>query len=409
MPNSPQAAAPWAEQKATASDGTPLAWLGSWVAISGSTAFASAKNANVDGHPSQGAVYVFDRSAGSWHQRQKLVGKNSIAGDAFGAAVALHGDLALVAAPNATIDGNLWQGAVHVFVRRAGARGWVETQLLIASDGVRFGTFGTAVAFHGEYAFVGAGGANSHGEYLPRKVYVFRRSNRTGDTWVQTQILDNPAPADVTNSFGAALAASPDLLLVGARSATLGGNVGQGIVYPYRLDNGTWVPAGKISDPSGAARDNFGVSIALQGYTALIGSQGAVVNGNQGAVYRYELQDTGWVLVQKLTPDDAVPRALFGASVSFAGDWALIGAYAEKDYRGAAYVFKLKSGTFVQTQRLTASDGVPNDVFGYYGAIDGTTAVVGAYTKKIGSNVQQGAVYFYDGPSIGPGPGAAGT
>ncbi|HEY6942688.1 hypothetical protein [Dokdonella sp.] len=407
MPDSPQATVPWAEQKATASDGTPLAWLGSWVAISGSTAFVSARNATVDGQPSQGAVYVFERSAGSWHQRQKLVGKESAAGDQFGAAVALHGNIALIAAPNATIDGHLWQGAVHVFVHSPTARGWTETQRLVASDGARLATFGTAVAFHGEYAFVGAGGANTHGEFLPRKVYVFRRTSRTGDHWVQTQILDNPDPADVTSSFGAALAASADFLLVGARSATLQGNIGQGIVYVYRLKDGAWSLDGKISDPHGAARDNFGCSIALQDHVALIGAQGAAVDGNQGAVYHYAFKGAGWQFVRKLTPTHPMRPALFGASVSVSGDSALVGAYAEKQYQGAAYLFKLKSGTYVQQQRLTAGDGVANDVFGYYGALDGATAVVGAYTKKVGGNVQQGAVYFYVGPSIGPALGVA--
>ncbi|HEU4664704.1 MAG TPA: hypothetical protein VFS55_11810 [Dokdonella sp.] len=407
MPDSPQAVVPWTEQKATATDGTPLAWLGSWVAISGTTAFVSARNATVDGQPSQGAVYVFDKSGGSWHQRQKLVGKQGAAGDQFGAAVALHGNIALIAAPNATIDHNLWQGAVHVFVHDPAARGWAETQRLTASDGARLGTFGTAVAFHDEYAFVGAGGANSHGEYVPRRVYVFRRTSRTGNHWTQTQVLDNPDPADVTSSFGAALAASADFLLVGARSATLQGKIGQGIVYVYRHKNGIWSLDGKMSDAHGAARDNFGCSIALQGHTALIGAQGAVVGGNQGAVYQYAFKGTSWQFAGKLTPTNAMSPALFGASVSISGDAALIGAYAEKQYQGAAYLFRLKSGTYAQQLRLTAADGVANDVFGHYGALDGAAAVVGAYTKKVGANVQQGAVYFYAGPSIGPAIGTS--
>lgn len=409
MPNSPQAATIWKEQEATASDGTPLAWLGSWVAISGRTAFVSAKNATVAGQPSQGAVYVFDKSGSGWQQRQKLVGKGSAAGDQFGAGVALHGNTAFITAPTAAVGDNIWQGVVHVFTRSGTADrvGWSDTQVLTASDGTRFATFGTAVAFDGDYAFVGAGGANSQGEYQPRKVYVFRRSSHTGD-WVQTQILENPMPADVTNSFGAALAVSGDVLLVGARGATLGGNIGQGVVFPYRLKNGTWLPDGKISDAQGAARDNFGVSIALQGHTALIGAQGAVVDGNQGTVYRYERDRSGWRLVQKIVPtaSDSARPALFGALVSMSGDTALVGAYAEKDYRGAAYLFKLKSGMYAQHQRLSASDGVPGDVFGYYGALDGASAAIGAYTKKVGSNAQEGVVYFYDAHSFGASPAA---
>lgn len=409
MPNSLQTTAPWGQQKALASDGSAFAWFGSGVAVSGSSALVSARNARVDGRPNQGAVYAFSRTAqGSWRQVQKLVGRNSAAGDQFGATLAMRGGIAFVTAPNATVGSNIWQGRVHVFLRAAGDRGWSEAQTLTASDGLAFDTFGTAVEFTDEYAFVGAGGANNtQGNVKPRKLYVFRRTSRTGDHWQQVQVIDNPEPADVNSSFAASLAASGDRVFVGARSATVGANIGQGIIYPYRLHDGVWSPDGKISDPTGKVRDNFGASIALQGDVLLVGAPGAVSGDNQGTVYRYDFKNGLWQLGQKFAPNTGESPSLFGAVLGMSGDFALVGAYAENGYRGAAYLFRRKAGAYTQLQKLTASDASPNDVFGHYVALDGTTALVGAYPKKNGSNVQEGAAYFYSGPSLGPAPGGS--
>ena len=80
----------------------------------------------------------------------------------------------------------------------------------------------------------------------------------------QVQVIDDPNPTDANTGFGSALAASTDLLMVGARSTTLAGNIGQGMVYPYRLNNGTWSPEGKLSDAHGSARQGGGQEAQLR-------------------------------------------------------------------------------------------------------------------------------------------------
>jgi hypothetical protein len=63
--------------------------------------------------------------------------------------------------------------------------------------------------------------------------------------------------------------------------------------------------------------------------------------------------------------------------------------------QGAAYVFSFNGSTWVQQQQLTASDGATNDYLGVSVAISGTTALVGASGKTIGSNSGQGAAYVF--------------
>ncbi len=64
--------------------------------------------------PEQGAVYLYQRSAGTWSQRQKLTAPQAQAGVWFGSEVAIGGDGTLfVSAPYETRDFE-YEGAVHV-------------------------------------------------------------------------------------------------------------------------------------------------------------------------------------------------------------------------------------------------------------------------------------------------------
>lgn len=387
----------WNEQRLVASDGTAAAWFGSGVATTGRTAFVSSMNATVDGSASRGAVYVFQQNGKFWTQVQKLTGKDGSAGDMFGVSLALRGDLALVGAPYASDDGHTWQGIVHVFRRTPGIREWRQTRMLRPNDGMPFGTFGMAVETNGAFAFVNAGGAsNTAGQFVPRSIYVFRRDTATGDDWTQTQELFSPIAQSTPDAFGAAIAVSKDTLLVGARTTTVDGSIGAGMAYVYQLVGGQWVLAAKLGAPDAAVRDNFGTSVAIDGDTLLIGAQGAVSDGGQGAVYRFDRSGGRWRFVQKLTSPDPQAIALFGSMVRLRGNTALVGAYGVNGYRGAAYV--LRNGVtrmFMPVARLAASDAVSGDVVGYYGDLADSGAVIGSYTKSVGGNSKQGAAYFF--------------
>jgi hypothetical protein len=47
--------------------------------------------------------------------------------------------------------------------------------------------------------------------------------------------------------------------------------------------------------------------------------------------------------------------------------------------QGSAYVFKRQGGSFVEQQKLTASDGAAGDQFGLSVALSGVRIVVGAF------------------------------
>ncbi|ELZ31397.1 putative cell wall-anchored protein [Halogeometricum pallidum JCM 14848] len=105
--------------------------------------------------------------------------------------------------------------------------------------------------------------------------------------------------------------------------------------------------------------------------------------------------------VEKLTASNAVGGDNFGYSVSVSGDGntALVGARQDDDAgpsSGSAYVYDLTRDPPAET-KLTASDAAMFDFFGYSVSMsdDGTTALVGAYLDD-DAGLQSGTVYVYD-------------
>lgn len=394
----------WAEQKVYAEDGNPQAWFGSAVAISGDIALVGAKNTTVGGQEHQGVVYVFKKVGGVWKQAQRLTASDGRTGDQFGYSVAMFGNLAIVTAPYVAIDGRTWQGAAYAF-RYTGGK-WIQVQKIVANGGQVFDTFGTLVSMNASWAFISAGGSSGSGGTVSYRVIVFRYSaGQAGGEWTQRSVLDAPDPADRTSAFGTAIAISGATAVVGSRTATLNGQPGQGAAYVYAYRRpGRWVLATRLVADDGVARDNFGVSVALDGSEALVGAYGAAINGNegQGAIYRFKRTGSQWAQTQKFVAKDGSAASLFGSSMSLLGKRLLVGAYAVGNYRGAAYMFALSAGQWQQMKRLQASDGASGDVFGYYSALSKTEALVGAYGATIGSNPKQGAAYFFTLPQVGP-------
>jgi hypothetical protein len=385
----------WQEQKVKALDGHAEAWFGSAVAIDGDYAMVGAHNSTVDGKPSQGAVYVFKRVGNQWQQIRKLVAADGVAGDHFGQTLAMHGDMAIINAPLATIAGNMWQGAAYVF-RRNGDN-WTQAQKLVDDQGEAFRTFGTCVSLDNGHALIGSGGSSHGGQRIDRAVHVFRRQQASKLPWSQSQTIATPLADDPTSGFAASVTVAGKYALIGAPTASSGGNPGRGVVYAAEEQGGTWVLIDKIGASDGEARANFGVSVCIDGDVAVIGAPGATINGNisQGAAYVMQRSSSGWKESRKLTASDGDRINLFGASVSIDKATILVGAYAAQNYRGAAYVFDRTPGDWVQSGKLQASDGVAGNVYGYYSVIQAKTALVGAYTATVDGAAKRGAAYFH--------------
>lgn len=316
-----------------------------------------------------GAAFVFLRIAGTWSLAQTLHASNAGDEDAFGAAVGVSADGAVIAvgAPKEDSDGTSAMndaaansGAVYVF--RANAGTWAEEAMLKplvvgAGDG-----FGTSVAVSGDGAVVAGGGPDED-------------STATG--------IDGDAANDGAAASGAAW------------------------VFAH---GASWAQQAYVKASNTGAGDRFGNSIALNddGSALAVGatgeaSAGTTVDGlpaddsaaNAGAVYVFR-KATAWAQEARLKAGNSGMGDVLGASVALSGDGQVVvaGAWGEDsgrvgingpddntaDLAGAAYVFSRSGGTWAQDALLKASNADAGDRFGQSVSVsrDGLSVLVGA-------------------------------
>ena len=299
------------------------------------------------------------------------------------------------------------RGAAFVF-EKSNDR-WQLAHTLTASDGEEGDTFGTAVATSDTTIVVGAASL-SNTDHMGA-AYVYERS---GDGWTQTQKLEAPDGALVLggtfgNIFGYAVAIQDDVILVGAPWATVDGVV-QGAVYVYAKSNGVWTLTQKLVTPNGPTSDwggdMFGVRIAMQGSTAIIGAWQRNFdpgrNNYSGAAYIYTASNGVWsqsqMLDSCLSPD---MQNMFGSAVALQGNTALVGApagYAINPFiKGAVCVYENIDGAWGPTQTLQPPDLMDHSFFGEFVALQDDKAVISAAGQQWGRDDQSiGALYLYE-------------
>jgi hypothetical protein len=402
---SPATAAPWdtdwtLRADLTASDGAAGDYLGRAVSLDGDTAVVGAAGSDVDGAESQGAAYVFVRTGDTWTQQVKLTAPDGAAADEFGFAAAISGDTIVVGARFAAIDGINGHGAAYVFVRTGDT--WTEQAKLAADDGAVYDEAGFSVAIDGDTLLIGAPFANeSQG-----KAYVFTRS---GTDWTPQATLaaDDGAAWD---RFGLSLKVVGDTAIVGSPSAAIGANSYQGAAYVYARNAGAWSLQTKLTASDGAAYDEFGVSVALDADTAVVGAHYAdVVFSGQGAAYAFVRNGDVWSEQGKLVSDDAFFGDEFGISVAVSGDTAAVGAlFADAggtENEGEAYIFSRVDGAWSEAAKLFPDAVTMGGEFGIGVALDGDTAVVGAESAPVDGEFR-GAAYVFSSASATPVPAA---
>jgi hypothetical protein len=173
-----------------------------------------------------------------------------------------------------------------------------------------------------------------------------------------------------------------------------------GARYPVVVD--PWVQQAELTASDGVANDNFGKSVAMDGSTVVVGAPNKTVGSNsaQGTAYVFVQSGGTWSQQAELTASDGATFDQFGSSVALNGSTVVVGASARtvgsNNAQGAVYVFTQSGTSWSQQAELTASDGANNNYFGFSIALSGSTLVVGATGyPAVGSNVAQGAAYVF--------------
>lgn len=391
----PAGSVPWLEQEVLASDGIQEDTFGSAVAIDGGVAIVSAPQpgSSTGGIPAgPGRAYIFRNEGGSWVQTDVLTADDGVAGDFFGYAVAIQGDTALVGAHFATVDGHAQQGATYVFRHADGV--WTQTQKLVAADGTTQSYFGAALALDGDHAFVGAYAATINGNFGQGAVYAY--SGVTGASLQPSGEITN-ADGVANDQFGYAVAAHGGSVMIGSPNTKVGDNAAQGAVFLYEDDGSGWARTQEIVADDGVTNDAFGLSISYDDTHALVGVP--LGNGFLGEFYAFAFDAGTWTQTQKVLAPDGASDIFYATAVALSGDRAVVTYPGYDTGQGRVDLFGLDAaGTWNLLQPYEHPSGDPADLFPYYGfsvGISGGTFLVGAYGRKVGDNLYQGASYFY--------------
>lgn len=218
---------------------------------------------------------------------------------------------------------------------RDGSGDWVETQLLLPPIPVSVSMFGGNVAFSGETLVVGEGSYNRPVEGGRGAAHVY---NVAGGNFAYAQLVQGSDSAPMDDIyFGNALAADGARVLVGAPGADYStAAYPVGAVYVFTNADGVLSEAQKLEASDGAAGDQFGFSIAIDGDTVLVGASAANIDANthQGAAYVFAHDGSAFAEAQKLVRADGAAFDQFGQSVALSGGTALVGMWSYNDEPG---------------------------------------------------------------------------
>jgi len=181
------------------------------------------------------------------------------------------------------------------------------------------------------------------------------------------------------------------------------------------ISSDAWGQLAELTASNGLDGDYFGISVAIDGSTLVVGSMSATVGSNagQGAAYVFVKGAGGWsdmTETAELTASDGQAGDGFGGSVGIAGDTIVVGACPQSGMcngPGKVYIFQKPHSGWKTTSKfkakLSASDGMAGDGFSNEMSIsgDGSTVVAGSALATVKGQAAAGAVYVFVKPAKG--------
>ncbi|MCH8823627.1 MAG: FG-GAP repeat protein [Planctomycetes bacterium] len=343
---------------------------------------------------------------------RKILPDDGDPGDHFGEAISFCPDSCGTLIIGAHVDDDAGGNAGSAYIFRVDENGnWMQEQKLLASDADAFDRFGTSVAIHGNYAIISAtnddDACKNNQLCESGAAYIFRY-DPISSMWIEEQKL---LASDATQGFlfGISVSIYGDVAIVGAIfHSDVFQSSGAAYVFRRNTKTGIWSEEQILFASDPAAHDWFGFSISLIGETALIGAhRHDDGGGDSGAVFvfRYDAKSKTWIEEQKLLASDGDILDKFGSTLSLAtgGELAIIGAIGNDDagdQSGSAYIFRYDSSKslWIQEQKLTASDAAAGDLFGNQVSIIQDTAIIGAIGDDDNGNLSGSAYVFHYDP-----------
>lgn len=392
------------DAKIVASDGASNDRFGVSVSAEGDRLVVGASGDDGD----KGSAYIYEFDGGNWNQTGKVIQADRNTSpypsqlrpqDSFGASVSLLGNRLLVGAPTDDderprgTEGNV--GSFYYFEHDGSS--WNQIGPRFRPTGTPpDANVGAAIAQSGNRALISAPGKNTRTSGAGG-VFVYEFD---GSTWQEDTLLE-ASDWGYQQRFGSSVALEGDRAVVGAWPANWVNANGPGSVYIIEYDGTNWVETTKLQPSDSSVNDRFGTAVALSGNRLFVGNMpvapGSTWGTAEGSVYVFEYDGSSWVEVDKIQASDGIEGNRFGANLSTTGDRLLVGAPFDDDAgatSGAAYLYEYDGSNWNET-KLVSSDLATQDRFGEKVALTEDRAIIGSWLDD-DRGANSGSVYVFD-------------
>lgn len=263
--------------------------------------------------------------------------------------------------------------------------------------------FGSQVAIDGDYAVVVETGDSEGGDGAGAANVFFYN----GTSWIFQQKLI-PTEAAMSDNMKSVAISGSRIVLGSPYHPT----AGVGAVFVFDRSGSTWTQTAKITPSQPNVQDVgdlFGYSVALSGNQLVVGApwdNNVETAGSKlayaGAAYVYNLSGGVWVQDgSKVVVSGNTGRNEFGASVAIGTNYIVVGAPHNETFKGngngKAYVLRKPATNWTVSQTLESSNKKAGDMFGISVKTDGTRIAVGAIfgTGRAGQT-SSGAAYIFE-------------
>ena len=292
------------------------------VAISGDSLIIGAPRDNVVADTS-GSAFIYVRKGKNWEQQAKLRADDPTKADNFGFAVAIDRNTAIVGVPKDD-DAGKDSGSAYVFFREGTA--WRKQAKLVASDLAGSDAFGEAVFIHDNTAVVGANGHTHSGARFGGAAYVFVR---TGNRWTEQAKLISADTAKA-DRFGNSVSVAGKTIVVGAPFHDTKHGTDAGAAYVFALDGATWKIQAKLTPKISKKILKFGFGVANTQSIVIVGAPGYDhPDRGSGAAYSFvRTRRDVWKEEATVVPEDGIKDIHFGYAVSMSENTVAVASHS---------------------------------------------------------------------------------
>ncbi len=225
-------------------------------------------------------------------------------------------------------------GVVHAYQRSADGA-WMQRGSFQPADGVESDRFGATIALEGGLALIGAPNWSVEGDRRIEgvgRVYEFRLEN---GEWREAGVLDSRLEQGA--NFGLSVSMQGDVAVIGSP----GSGEGHGAAFLFHRDpeSGAWSEDSRLAAFTSIAGDRFGDAVALDGTDVWVGAP-APRGNDTGTVYVYRRQDDTYDAPRRVRLTETVTRDAFGDKIYASGGVAAVVATGTHHQSGAVYVYE---------------------------------------------------------------------